>query len=178
MLQLTVGQLHSSLLQQIQELPDVRAAVNAGSAATFEHYAAAIIATTDPIAVLQSHHEASRPKRRSGERLVDAVPRAELAFRTAAAHGCQPAAAGRFWAVFGLFTPAEQSSYTGHPGVLARLHHPLHESEEAATMCFSNLVAASDLVTWAKAQYTTAPAGQQQRTPRQEAASLPPVSYI
>jgi hypothetical protein len=117
MRQLIVGPLHSRLLQQIQELPDIRAAVNAGSA-TFAHYAAAIIATTDPSAVLQSHHEASRPKRRSGERLVDAVLRAKLAFRTAAAHGCQPAAAGRFWAVFGLLTPAEQSSYTGRPGVL------------------------------------------------------------
>ncbi len=98
--------------------------------------------------------------------------RAELAFRTAAAHGCQPAAAGRYWAVFGLLTdltPAEQS---GRPGVLTRLRRPLHESEEAATTRFGDLVA--DLVTWAKAQYTTAPAGQQQRTPRQEAAALPP----
>ncbi len=93
---------------------------------------------------------------------------AELAFRKAAAHGCQPAAAGRFWAVFDLLTPAEQSSYTGRPGVLTRLRRPLHESEEAATTRFGDLVA--DLVTWAKAQYTTAPAGQQQRTPRQEAA--------
>ena len=168
---LIVGPLHARLLQQIQELPDIRAAVNAGSA-TFEHYAAAIIATTDPSAVLQSHHEASRPKRRSGERLVDAVLRAELAFRTAAAHGCQPAAAGRFWAVFGLLTPTEQSSYTGRPGVLARLRRPLHESEEAATTRFSDLVA--DLVNWAKAQYTTAPAGQQQRPARPEAAALPP----
>jgi hypothetical protein len=69
------------------------------------------------------------------------------AFRTAAAHGCQPAAAGRF---FGLLTPTEQSSYTGRPGVLARLRHPLHESEEAATTRFSDLV--PDLLTLAKAQ--------------------------
>jgi hypothetical protein len=131
-----------------------------------------IIATTNPSAVLQSYHEASLPKRRSGERLVDAVLRAELAFRTAAAHGCQPAAAGRSWAVFGLLTPAEQSSYMGRPGVLTRLRRPLHESEEAATTRFGDLVAT--LVTWAKAQYTTAPACQQQRTPRQEAAALPP----
>jgi hypothetical protein len=126
MRQLIVGQLHFRLLQQIQKLPDVRAAVNAGSA-IFEHYAAAIIATIDPSAALQSHHEASRPKRRSGERLVDAVLRAKLAFqvRSAAAHGCQPAAVGRFWAVFGLLTPAEQSFYTGGPGVLARLRRPL-----------------------------------------------------
>ena len=171
MRQMIVGPLHFRLLQQIQELPDVRAAVNAGSA-TFEHYAAAIIATTDPSAVLQSHHEASRPKRRPGERLVDAVLRAELAFRTAAAHGCQPAAAGRFWAVFGLLTPAEQSSYTGRPGVLARLRRPLHESEEAATTRAGDLVA--DLVTWAKAQYTAAPAGQQQRASRQEANAPSP----
>ena len=159
----------------MQELPDIRAAVNAVPA-TFEHYAAAIIATiiatADPGAVLQSDHEASRPKRRSGERLADAVLRAELAFRTAAAHGCQPVAAGRFWAVFGLLTPTEQSCYTGRPGGLALLRRPLHESEEAATTRFSDLVA--DLVNWAKAQYTTAPAGQQQRTPRHEAAALPP----
>jgi hypothetical protein len=170
MRQMICGPLHFRLLQQIQELPDVRAAVNAGSA-TFEHYAAAIIATTDPSAILQSHYEASRPKRRSGERLVDAVLRTELAFRTAAAHGCQPAAAGRFWAVFGLLTPTEQSSYTGRPGVLARLRRPLHESEAAASTRFGDLV--TDLVTWAKAQYTTAPAGQQQRTPRHEAALTP-----
>jgi hypothetical protein len=31
----------------------------------------------------------------------------------------------------------------------------------------------ADLVTWAKAQHTTAPAGQQQGTPHQEAAALP-----
>ncbi len=162
MRQLIVGQLHSRLLQQIQKLPDVRAAVNAGSA-TFEHYAAAIIATIDPSAVLQSHHEASRPKRRSGERLVDAVLRAELALRTAAAHGCQPAAVGRFWAVFGLLTPLSSPpiraaqecwlSFAAHSGGGG------HESEGAATTRFSNLV------TWAKAQYITAPAGQQQRPP-------------
>jgi hypothetical protein len=45
MRQMIFGPLHFRLLQQIQELPNVRAAVNAGSA-TFEHYAAAIIATT------------------------------------------------------------------------------------------------------------------------------------
>jgi hypothetical protein len=52
MFQMIFGQLHFCLLQQIQELPDVRAAVNARSA-TFEHYAAAIIATTDSSAVHQ-----------------------------------------------------------------------------------------------------------------------------
>jgi hypothetical protein len=57
MLQMLFGQLHFCLLQKIKELQDVRAAVNVGSA-TFEHYAAAIIATTDPSPVLQSHHEA------------------------------------------------------------------------------------------------------------------------
>ncbi len=95
----------------------------------------------------------------------------ELVFWTAAAHGYQPAAAGRFWAVFGLLTPAEQSSYTGRPGVLALLCRPLHESEAAASMRFGDLV--TDLVTWAKAQYTTAPAGQQPRAPRHEAAFTP-----
>ncbi len=43
--QMLFCQLHFRLLQQIQELSDVSATVNAGSA-TFEHYAAAIIATT------------------------------------------------------------------------------------------------------------------------------------
>jgi hypothetical protein len=81
--------------------------------------------------------------------LVYTVLRAELAFRTAAAHCCQPAAAGHFWAVFGLLTPMEQSSYTGRPGVLARLRRPLHESEEAAATRFGDLV--TDLVTWAEA---------------------------
>jgi hypothetical protein len=55
--------------------------------------------------------------------------------------------------------------------VLARLRRPLHESEAAAATRFGDLV--TDLVTWAKAQYTTAPAGQPPRAPRQEAA-LPP----
>jgi hypothetical protein len=73
-----------------------------------QHYAAAIIATTscNPSAVLrlQSHLKASQPKRQLGERLVDAVLRAGLAFRTAAAYGCQQAATGHVtvWAVFGL----------------------------------------------------------------------------
>jgi hypothetical protein len=97
------------------------------------HGLAAADAGTDPSAVLQSHEGASLPKRRSGERLVDAVLRAELAFRTAAALCCQLAAACRFWAVFGLVTPAKQSSYTGRPGVLAWLRRLLHESEEDAT---------------------------------------------
>ncbi len=67
-----VGQLHSCLLQQIQELPDIHAAVNTGLG-TFEHYTAAIMATTDPSAVLQNHHKASLPKLLSWERLVDSV---------------------------------------------------------------------------------------------------------
>ena len=55
-------------------------------------------------------------------RLVDAVLRAKLAFRTSAAHGCQPAAAGRFWAVFGLLKGLLCSpSCTGRPDVLALL---------------------------------------------------------
>ncbi len=73
--------------------------------------------------------------------------RTELAFRTAAAHGCQPAAAGRFWAVFGLLTPTEQSSYTGRPGVLALLRRPLHESEAAASTRFQVGDLVTDLVT-------------------------------
>jgi hypothetical protein len=116
--QMIVGPLHFRLLQQIQELPDVSAADNADSA-TFEHYAAAIIDTTDPGAILQSHHEASLPKQQLGELLVYAVLHAKLAFWTAASHCCQPAAACLFWAVFCLLTPTEQSSYTGRPGVLA-----------------------------------------------------------
>jgi hypothetical protein len=101
MLQMIFSQLHVRVLQQIQELQEVHAAVNAGSA-TFEHYTAAIIATTNPSSVLQSHQEASLPQRQLGELLVNAVLRAELAIWTAAAHGCQPATAGCFWAVLGL----------------------------------------------------------------------------
>ncbi len=63
-----------------------------------------IIETTDPSAVLQSHHEASLPKQQLGELLVNAVLYAKLASWTAAAHCCQPAAACRFWAVLCLLT--------------------------------------------------------------------------
>jgi hypothetical protein len=103
---------------------------------------------------------------------MDAVLRTELAIWTAAVHCFQQAAPNGFSAAFGLLTPPEQSSYTGCPGVLARLGRPLHKSEEAATTRFRDLV--TDLVTWAKAQYTTAPAGKLQCTPSQEATALPP----
>ncbi len=59
----------------------------------------------------------------------------------------------------------------GRPGVLTWLHSSLHKLEEVANTRFSDLIA--DLVTWAKAKYTTAPAGQQ-RAPCQEAAAHPP----
>ncbi len=78
MLQMIFGPLHFRLLQQIQELPDVRSAIHAGSA-TFENYAAEIIATTDPSAVLQSHHEASRPKRRLGQVVARVLKRRSTA---------------------------------------------------------------------------------------------------
>ena len=41
------------------------------------------------------------------------MDRADLAFRAAAARHREPAAAGRFWAVYGLLTPAERSTYAG-----------------------------------------------------------------
>ena len=93
------------------------------------------------------------PKRNPGEKLSDAVARADLAFRAAAAHSCQPGAAGCFWAVYGLLTLSERSTYTGRPGVRVRLQRPLRESEDAADGRYSALL--SDLLSWAKAQSTT-----------------------
>ena len=55
----------------------------------------------DPDDALACHYMATHPKRHPCERLSAAVDRADLAFRAAAAHHCEPAAAGRFWAVYG-----------------------------------------------------------------------------
>ena len=84
------------------------------------------------------------------------MDRADLAFRAAAAHHCEPAAAGRFWAVYGLLTPSERSTYTGRPGVRAQLQRPLSESAEAAASRYQALFV--DLLAWAKVQSTTADA--------------------
>jgi soluble lytic murein transglycosylase-like protein len=72
-------------------------------AATFDHYAVALITCSDPNDALASHYATSHTKRRPGvgEKLSDAVARVELAFRSesTAAYGCHPAEAGRFWAL-------------------------------------------------------------------------------
>lgn len=154
MRQLLDNPLREQLVRRIQELPDVDAAVQAGTATLADHYAAALIACADPGDALICHYEASRPQRRAGEKLSDAVARAGMAFRAAAAHGCEPAPAGRFWAIFGLLGPAEQSAYTGRPGVQDNLRRPLHETEAAATSRYSALL--GDLLTWSKAQSTVA----------------------
>ncbi len=96
------------------------------------HYAAAFIACANPSDALTCHFSLGL---RPGEKLSGASARAEMTFLAAAAHGCQPEAAGRFWAIFGLLTSAEKSSYTGHPGVQDQLRRPLHESEAAACSC-------------------------------------------
>ena len=100
--------------------------------ATFADYAAALIACADPDDALACHYAATRPKRHPGERLSAAVDRADLAFRAAADHDCERAESGLFWAVYGLLTPSERSTYTGRPGVRAQLQRPLSESAEAA----------------------------------------------
>ena len=103
--------------------------------------------------------------RNAGEKLSDAAARAELAFRSASAHGCQPGEAGRFWAVFGFLTALERSTFTGRPGVRGRMQRPLRESVEAATARHVALL--SDLLAWAKVQSTTStPAPQRPGLPR------------
>ena len=169
MRQLLDSPLRDQLVRKIEELPDVKAAVEAGTATLESHYAAALIACADPGDALACHYEACRPRRRAGEKLSDAVARVEMAFRAAAAHGCSPTAAGRFWAIFGLLTPAEQSAYTGRPGVLGQLRRPLHESDESAAARYRALL--TDLTTWSKAQSTTAAAVP--RPPSQAPASPP-----
>ena len=147
----------------------MKTAVEAGTATLESHYAAALIACSDPGDALACHYEACRPRRRGDEKLSEAAARAEMAFRAAAAHGCSPTAAGRFWAIFGLLTQAEQSAYTGRPGVLDRLRRSLHETEESTAARFQALL--TDLTIWSKAQSTTAAAAP--RPPGPAAASSP-----
>ena len=68
-----------------------------------------------------------------------AVHRADLACRAAAAHHCEPAAVGRFWAVYGPLTPAKRSNYSGRPGVRDQLQRPLSETAEAAASRYQAL---------------------------------------
>ena len=94
------------------------------------------------------------PKPHPSERLRTAVDRVDFAFRAAAAHHCEPAAAGCFWAVYGLLTPAERSIYTGSPGVHDQPQRTLRETAEAAaSRCQALLV---ELRAWTKAESTTA----------------------
>ena len=153
--QLVEGPVLTQLTRKIAELPALRCAADRGEA-TFADYAAALIACADPDDALACHYAATHPKRHPGERLSAAVDRADLAFRAAAAHHCEPAAAGRFWAVYGLLTPSERSTYTGRPGVRAQLQRPLSESAEAAASRYQALFV--DLLAWAKVQSTTADA--------------------
>ena len=150
--QLVEGPILDQLLRKIEELPDLQAAAATGTA-TFEDYAAALISCADPDEALACHYEASRPRRNAGEKLSDAVARAELAFRAAAAHGCKPLDAGRFWAIFGLMSSAERSAFTGRAGVRGRMQRPLRESDAAAISRHAHLLA--DLLSWAKVQSTT-----------------------
>jgi hypothetical protein len=122
--------------------------------ATFDHYAAALISCADPDDALASHYAASHPKRRVGEKVSKAVARLERAFCSAAAYGCQPAEAGRFWALYGLLTPQERSTCTGRPGVRSQLQRPFCETEGTTASRLGALL--NDLLSWAKAQSTTA----------------------
>ena len=49
---------------------------------------------------------ATHPKRHPNERLSAAVGGTDVAFRATEANHCESAAAGRFWAVYGLLAPA------------------------------------------------------------------------
>jgi len=151
--QLVEGPILNQLTRKIEELPELRRAADQGEA-TFDEYAAALIACSDPDDALACHYAASHPRRNPGEKLSDAVSRADLAFRAAAAHHCEPAAAGRFWAVYGLLTPTERSTYTGRPGIRGQLQRPLRETLEAAATRYKALLA--DLLSWAKVQSTLA----------------------
>ena len=171
--QLVEGPILDQLLRKIEELPDLQAAAANGTA-TFEDYAAALIACADPDDALACHYEANRPHRNAGEKLSDALAREELAFRAAAAHGCKPGEAGRFWAVFGLLSSAERSAFTGRPGVRGRMQRPLRESAAAAAARHVALLA--DLLSWAKVQSTTTtPAPPRPCPPR--AADPPPAAH-
>ena len=119
--QLVEGPVFTQLTSKIAKFPALRCAADRGEA-TFADYAAALIACADPDDALACHYAATHPKRHPGERLSAAVDRADLAFRAAAAHHCEPAAAGRFWAVYGLLTPSERSTYTGRPGSALRFN--------------------------------------------------------
>ena len=149
--QLVEGPVLDQLIRKIEELPELRTAIALGTV-TFADYAAALISCADPDETLACHYAATHPRRLTGEKLSDAAARTELAFRAAAAHGCKPGEAGRFWAVFGLLTSAERSTYTGRPGVRARLQRPLRESEGDAAARHAGLL--TDLLGWAKAQST------------------------
>ena len=153
--QLVEGPVLNQLTRKIEELPDLRRAADQGEA-TFDDYAAALIACSDPDDALACHYAATHPRRQPNEKLSDAVDRADLAFRAAAAHHCEPAAAGRFWAVYGLLTPPERSTYTGRPWVRIQLQRPLRETAEVAATRYQSLLA--DLLSWAKVQSTTAAA--------------------
>ncbi len=167
------GPILDQLLQKLEELPDLRTAAATGTA-TFADYATALITCADPDDTLAVHRSATQPARKAGEKLSDAVARAELAFRSTAAHCCQPGEACRFWAVFCLLTTLERSTFTSRPGVRGRMQRPLRESVEAATARHRDVALLSDLLAWAKVQSTTStPAPPRPGPSRTPAATAP-----
>ena len=92
-----------------------RTGLGAARGHLLDDYGTALVACSDPDDALACHYAATHPKRHAGEELSDAVDRAHLAFRPAAAHHCQPAAAARFWAFDALRAPPPP---LGPPGCL------------------------------------------------------------
>jgi hypothetical protein len=108
-------------------------------------------------------------------RSSDAVARAELAFRAAATHGCKLGEAGRFWAIFGLMSSAERSSFTGRSGVRGRMQRPLRESEEAAAARHVDRRSPTSCPVYHHAASAAAPGPVQgRRSPRGHAGQRPP----
>ena len=172
--QLVDGTIRGNLVWKISKLTELCTAVERGEP-TFEDFAAALISCADPDDALPCRYAACHPRRKPGEKLSDAVARADLAFLAACAHSCQPGTAGSFWAVYGLHTLSERSTHTGRPGVRGRLQRPLRESEETAGARYSALL--TDLLSWAKAQSTTStprPSPARAAGPSAAARAAPP----
>ena len=87
--------------------------------------AAVLFVCMDPGDALARRHAATHPKRHPSEQLSAAADRADPAFRTAAPHRTEPAAAGRFPAIYVLLMQAER------PGVRHQRQRPLSEIAEA-----------------------------------------------
>ena len=94
--------------------------------------AAVLFVCMDPGDALARHHAATHPKRHPSERLSAAADLADPAFRTAAPHCTEPAAAGRFPAIYVLLMQAERPPITGRRGVRDQRQRSLSEIAEAA----------------------------------------------